>query len=125
MELYGTLSYFSFCGYWIYFNFCLCLCICYSYRNCEFHNRIEICVKKLQEVKKDKSAIKKKKNKYNKIILLAKTKLNSRKILISRVLIDLFISPDELVSLNNVVRECVYMKEGTKNLKASTVNRRF
>ena len=125
MDLNWTLSFFSFYGYWIYFNFCLCLCICYSYRNCEFHNRTEICVTKLQEVKKYKSTIKKKKNKYDKIILLAKTKLNSRKIPISRVLINLFISPDELVLLNNVVRECVYMKEETKNLKTSTVNERF
>ena len=48
-------------------------------------------------IKKYKSIIKKKKNKYDKIVLLAKSKLNSIKVLISKSLIDSVISHDLLV----------------------------
>ena len=39
-------------------------------------------------IKKYKSIIKKKKNKHNKMVLLAKTKFNSEEVLISKALID-------------------------------------
>ena len=48
--------------------------------------------------------IKKKKKKHCKVVLLAKTKLNSREGLISKALIDLNISHDESVLVNNCIR---------------------
>ena len=48
--------------------------------------------------------IKKKKKKHCKVVLLAKTKLNSREGLISKALIDLNISHDESVLVNNYIR---------------------
>ena len=45
---------------------------------------------------------KKKKKKHDKIVLLGKDKLNTIEVLISKVLIDSYISHDEFVSMNNV-----------------------
>ena len=59
----------------------------------------------------------KKKKKYDKIVLLAKSKLSSIKILISKTLIDSNISHDEFVLINNVLKEYNDMKEEIKNLK--------
>ena len=73
----------------------------------------------LQELKKYKSIIKKKEKKHDKIVLLAKDKLNTIKTLISKVLIDLYISHDEFVLVNNVVREYNEIKEEIKNPKTS------
>ena len=56
-------------------------------------------------VKKYNSIIKKKRKKHDEMVLLAKTKLKSTEILISRVLIDSYISHDEFVSVNNVLKE--------------------
>ena len=36
-----TLSYFSSCNYWMYFNFCFCFFARYPYRNYKFCNRIK------------------------------------------------------------------------------------
>ena len=69
-------------------------------------------------IKKYKSIIKKKKNKHDKIVSLAKSKLNSIEVLISRALIDSFISHDEFILINNVLKEYNEMKEEIKNLKA-------
>ena len=44
----------------------------------------------------------KKKKKHDKIVLLGKYKLNTIEVLISKSLIDSYISHDELVSVNNV-----------------------
>ena len=66
--------------------------------------------------KKDESIIKKKK-KRDKIVLLAKSKLNSVEALISRALIDSVISHDEFVLINNVLKEYNKMKEEIKNLR--------
>ena len=60
--------------------------------------------------------IKKKMRKHNKIILLLKPKLNSRDVFISKVLIDLCISNNEFVLVNNVLKEYDDMKKGTKNI---------
>ena len=73
----------------------------------------------LQELKKYKSVIKKKEKKHDKIVLLAKDKLNTIKTLISKVLIDLYISHDEFVLVNNVVREYNEIKEEIRNPKTS------
>ena len=48
-------------------------------------------------IKKYKSIIKKKNKKYDKIALLAKSKLNSIEVLISKALLDSVISHDEFV----------------------------
>ena len=56
-------------------------------------------------IKKYKSIIKKKKKKHDKIVLLAKSKLNSIEVLISKALIDSVISHDEFVLINNVLKE--------------------
>ena len=53
-------------------------------------------------IKKYKSIIKK--NKHDKIVLLAKSKLNSIEVLISKALIDSVISQDEFVLVNNVLK---------------------
>ena len=76
-------------------------------------------------IKKCKSIIKKKKEKHDKIVLLAKTKFNSKEVLISKAFIDPCISHDEFISVNNVVREYDDMKKAIKYLKASTVHQRF
>ena len=67
-------------------------------------------------IKKYKSIIKKKKKKHDKIVLLAKSKLNSIEVLISKALIDSNISHDEFVLINNVLKEYDDMKEEIKNL---------
>ena len=68
-------------------------------------------------MKKYKSIIKKKKKKYDKIKLLGKDKLNIIKVLISKSLIDSYISHDDLVSVNNVLREYNEMEKEIKILK--------
>ena len=62
--------------------------------------------------------LRKKKKKHSKIVLLAKSKLNSIDILISKPLIDSVISHDEFVLINNVLKEYSKMKEEIKYLKA-------
>ena len=54
------------------------------------------------EIKKYKSRIKKKEKKHDKVVLLAKSKLNDIEIFISTVLIDSNISHGEFVLINNV-----------------------
>ena len=68
-------------------------------------------------IKKYRSIIKKKKMKHDKIVLLAKPKLNSIEVLISKVLIDLLIIHVNFVLINNVLKEYDKMKEEIKNLK--------
>ena len=67
--------------------------------------------------KKYKWIIKKRKKKHNKIVLLAKSKLNSIEVLISQDLIDSNIKYDEFILINNVLKEYDEMKEEIKNLK--------
>ena len=62
-------------------------------------------------IKKYKSIIKKKKKKQDKIVLLGKDKLNTLEVLISKTLIDSYISHDEFASLNNVLTEYYEMKK--------------
>ena len=66
-------------------------------------------------IKKYKSIIKKKKKKHDKIVLLAKTKLNSIEVLISKALIASNISHDEFVLINNVQKEYGNIEEEIKN----------
>ena len=65
-------------------------------------------------IKKYQSIIKKK---DDKIVLSAKTKLNSIEVLISKALIDLNISHDQFILVNNVLKEYDDMKKEIKNLK--------
>ena len=56
----------------------------------------------------------KKRKKHDKIVLLAKSKLNGIEVLISKTLIDSKISHDEFVLLNNVLKELYDMKKKKK-----------
>ena len=69
-------------------------------------------------IRKYNSIIKKKQKKHDKIVLLAKSKLNSIEVLISKALIDSSISYNKFVLINDVLKEYGNMKEGIKNLKA-------
>ena len=68
-------------------------------------------------IKKYKSIIKKKKKGHEKIVLLAKSKLNSIEVLISETLIDSVISHDESNLINYGLKEYNKMKEDINNLK--------
>ena len=57
------------------------------------------------------AGIKKKKQKRDKIVLLEKDKLNTIEVLISKALIDSYISHDEFVSVNNILRRYNEMKK--------------
>ena len=72
-------------------------------------------------IKKYKSIIKKKKNR-DKIVLLEKDKLNTIEVLISKALIDSYISHDKFVLVNDVLREYYKIKEEIKNSKTSVDN---
>ena len=69
--------------------------------------------------------IKKYKSIIKKVVLLAKTKLNSIGVLISTALIVSNISHDEFSLINNMIKECNDMMKEIKNLKTLTVHRRF
>ena len=83
----------------------------------------------LAGIKKDKSIIKKKK-KHDKIILLGKEKLSSIEVLISKALIDSYVSHDVFVSANNVLIKKVWViKKNNGNLlcqlKENTANKNW
>ena len=63
------------------------------------------------EIKKYKSIIKKRRKKHNKRVLLAKIKLNTIKVLISKASNHSYKSHDKFVLANNVIREYSEMKE--------------
>ena len=69
-------------------------------------------------IKKYKSIIKKEKKNHHKIVLLAKSKLNSLEFLISKAFIDSVISHEEFVLINNLQKEHDEMKKEIKNLKS-------
>ena len=52
-------------------------------------------------------------------MLLGKNKLNAIEVLISKALTDSYISHDEFVSVNNVLREYYEIKEKIKNPETS------
>ena len=66
-------------------------------------------------IKKYKSIIKKKRKKLDAKVLLGKAKLDTIRILISKALINSYISHDEFVLVNNVLREYNDIKEEIKN----------
>ena len=65
-------------------------------------------------IKNHKSLIKKKKKNHDKIVLIAKSKLNSIEDLISKALIDSNNSHDKFVLINKVLNEFYDMKEEKK-----------
>ena len=71
----------------------------------------EIRLKIATRAKKYRPIIKKKKKKHDKIVLLAKSKLNSTEVLISKALTDSNISHDEFALINNVLKEYDDMQE--------------
>ena len=74
-------------------------------------------------IKMCKSIIKKKKKTHGKIVLLEKSKLNSKEVLISKVLSDSNISHDEFFLMNNVLKEYDKMREEIKKIK--DLNKQF
>ena len=66
-------------------------------------------------IKKYKSIINKTKKKHDKILLLAKSKLNFIETLILKALIDSNISHDQFFLINNVLKEYDDMKEEIRN----------
>ena len=62
-----------------------------------------------------KSIIKNKKKKHDKIVLLAKRRLNSIEVLISKALMDSNISHEGFVLINNVLKEYDDMKKEIKS----------
>ena len=57
--------------------------------------------------------------------MLAKSKLNSIEVLISKALVDSVISGDKFVALNNVLKEYDERKDEIKNLNTELVHRIF
>ena len=66
-------------------------------------------------IKKYKSIFKKKKKKHDKRKMLAKSELNSIEFVIFKTLIDLNISHDEFVLINNALKEFYDMNEEIEN----------
>ena len=62
-------------------------------------------------IKKYKSIIKKKKNNHDRIVFLAKSKLNKIVVLVFKALIDSVISRKEFFLINNVLKEYNQIKE--------------
>ena len=100
----------------MYFNFFFCFFEYYSYWNYKFWIGLTICAI-VAGIKKYKSIIKKKERKHDKIVLLAKSKLNSIGLLIFKVLIGSNMIHDEFALINNVLKEYDDMIEEIKKLK--------
>ena len=64
-----------------------------------------------------KSVIKKGEEKHDKIILVARTKLSTREVLISKALIDSESSYEDLFSMNDVLKQYSGMKDSIKILR--------
>ena len=75
---------------------------------------LKVCVI-IAGTKKYKSINRKKKKKHDKIVLLAKSKLNNIEVLISKTLIDSNISHDAFALINNILKEFYDLKEEIKS----------
>ena len=71
------------------------------------------------ERKKYKSIIKRKKKRPVEIVLLGKDKLDTIEVLFSKALIHSYVSHDEFVSINNILRKYNEMKKEIKNPETS------
>ena len=74
-------------------------------------------------IKKYKSIIKKIKKKHNKIALLAKSKLNSVKFLISMAFTDSDFTHDKLILMNNPLKEFYGIQEEIKKLEIVIISK--
>ena len=61
--------------------------------------------------------VEKKKKNHDKIVFVAKSKLYSIEVIISKALIDSVITHEQFLLINNVLKEYNELKEGIKNLK--------
>ena len=68
----------------------------------------------IEGIKKYQLIINRHKKKYGKVVFLGKDKLKSIELLISNAIIDSYISHDEFVSVNNMLREYDEIKEQIK-----------
>ena len=110
-KLCSTLAYFSFNSYWLRLSFSFASLVCVPVGITSFTVRIKICAI-TAGIKKFKSAIKKKKKKHDKTVF----QFNNIEVLISKSLINSYISHDEFVSVNNVLKEYNEMREEIKKL---------
>ena len=116
------------CKYWNYVEYLLILvsavigcvsifafpslgCIPVDFRSSAIGLKI---VQSLQESKGMRQLSKKEKI-YDQIVLLGKTKLDTTEVLISKALIGLYVSHDDFVLVNNLLREYNEMKEEIKS----------
>ena len=109
-------SCFSFCGCWRCFSSLVGIPIAIT----GSATGIKICAI-TAGITKYKSITEKKKNKHDKIVLLARTTLNSMEVLIFRGLIDSNVSHVKF-ALINVLKEYDGMKHEINNLKTSSAN---
>ena len=79
------------------------------------HKKINFFCVIIVRIKKFKSIIKKNKRKHDKIVLLAKAKLNTVEVLISKAMIYSNINHDEVLLVNIVLKEYDEMKAEIKN----------
>ena len=93
--------------------------VCISVRNASSAVGWKICVITV-EIKKNKSIANKKIRKHVKIVILAKSGLNSIEIIISNASIHSYISHEQFISLNNVLKEHDEIKAKIRNLKTKT-----
>ena len=91
----------SFSNYQLCFNSCTCFIRLNFYTYYNFYSKKKPCA----FITGIKSIVKKKKKKHNRKVLLVKDKLNTIEVLISKTLIDSYISHEETISVNNVLRE--------------------
>ena len=89
-------TYFTFYFYWLCFSFCLCFFSWSPFRNYKFYSSIKNFVKE---------------KKHEKIVVLAKAKLNSIEVLISEILIDSYIGHDESISVNEGLKQYEKIKQ--------------
>lgn len=76
---------------------------------------------KRQKLKSVRQKLRKKKRKHDKMVFLAKSKLYSIKLLISKASIYSSISDEKFILTNNVVNEYHNLKEEIKDLKFEIV----
>ena len=95
------------------FHFCFCFfCWCFI-RITSYAVGLKIYVITVG-IKKYMSISKEKKNKHQKIVLSAKSKLDSIEVLIYKILINLIIIHDKFVLINNILKEFYGMKKKIK-----------
>ena len=109
---------FFICSKWRskYYFFYRCYWNSCSNSKCKLHFCIFFNYRNNKETVKDN---KKQKKKYNRIIILAKNKLNSVETLMSQALIDLEITHEEFKTIIDEKQRYEKMKENIRNIKSS------